>query len=78
MKSSATWTKKNLFDPATVKAATHIPFVTRLKLLFRKTFVSFDESNDGAVLTHYKVLGGRTYVMSVDFYPPKAAQKDKP
>ena len=59
------WTRKNLFDPETIKKSMQITPKERLKLLFHRTKTSYDWDENLSVLTRYKVMDGKIYVLSV-------------
>lgn len=63
-----TWTKQNMFDPATIERSTGIPFKDRMRLLFRKRHHSCDIADGRMTITTFKRMSGKTYVLKVKFY----------
>lgn len=58
------WTRKNMFDPATVEKS-HMTLRDRLKLLFKRGRWAVDWDAEGTTLTKYKVMNDRIYVLYV-------------
>lgn len=82
MKSKTTksiWTKRNLFDPTTIRKSMDISFKDKLRLLLRRSKYSFDTSDDGNALTRYKIIDKTAYILDVKYTPlkkPKTKEKN--
>lgn len=72
--SMSEWTRRNMFDPKTIKVSMTITKLDKFKLLFRRKQHSYDVSKDGTALTTYKRMNGMIYVLDVD-YRPKGRSK---
>lgn len=61
-----TWSRKNLFDPATIKKSMTITKWERVKLILQLAKYSLDSDDNVTTITKYKIMNGRIYILEVN------------
>lgn len=58
------WTRKNVFNPDTIKKS-RITLWERVRLLFHRSYRSFDSGKDVSTVVRYKRMNDKIYALKV-------------